>query len=139
MDPVTMGAVVLAIVSGAAGEAGGRLWDGLRKLAHGRQAGNQDKDSATEGTSGVAQIVALEQGRGGEREAVALAEALLTRADGDPAFRQRLEVWWKQASRISMERVNITNTVSGGTQLGPVFQGRDFTFNTRSPSKPLEE
>jgi hypothetical protein len=32
VDPVTLGAVLLAIVSGAAGEAGSRLWDKVSTL-----------------------------------------------------------------------------------------------------------
>ena len=32
MDPVTISAVLLAVVGGVAGEAGGKLWDGLVAL-----------------------------------------------------------------------------------------------------------
>ena len=127
MDPVTVGAVVLAIVSGAAGAASGRLWDGLRRLVRrspeGQPAG---MDPPTMVPGGIAEFVALEQAPGNDR-AVALAEALLARAGADTAFRQELETWWTQASQLRTGRGDVTSTITGGTQYGPVLQGRDFT------------
>jgi hypothetical protein len=143
MDPMTIGAVVLAIVSGAAGEAGGRLWDGLRKLVRRPIPGRPDiVDSATKVSGGIAELEALEQAPADERQAVVLAEALLARADTDTAFRHELETWWAQASQISGSYGSVTSTISGGTQYGPVLQGRDFTeitFNTNSPPQQSEE
>jgi hypothetical protein len=74
--------------------------------------------------------------------AVALAEVLLARADGDPGFAGALQDWWDQAGPLREKTGNVTNTISGGTQYGPVLQGRDFTgltFGTPPavpPSRP---
>ena len=57
---------------------------------------------------------------------MALSQALLVRADADRDFRQELEAWWTQANQVCTDMGNVTNTISGGTQRGPVLQGRDF-------------
>jgi hypothetical protein len=142
MDPVTIGAVVAAIVSGAAGEAGGKLWDGLVSVVHRPFQGS----AATTGmaavvASGQAELAALEQAPSDECRAVALGEALLARAGADTAFQRELESWWAQASKVYIGQSTVTNTVSGGTQHGPVLQGRDFsglTFMASPPQRPEE-
>jgi hypothetical protein len=78
-------------------------------------------------TSGVHELAALEGAPGEERQAVALAEVLIARAGSDDEFRQALENWWEQASRLPAHGGNVANTISGGTQNGPVLQGRDFS------------
>jgi tetratricopeptide (TPR) repeat protein len=58
----------------------------------------------------------------------------MARADADSEFRDALQAWWDQASQIRIEG-DVTNTVAGGTQYGPVLQGRDFsglTFGSSS-------
>jgi hypothetical protein len=70
---------------------------------------------------------------------VALAEVLLARTAADEEFGQALENWWQRAEPIRAKIGNVTNTVSGGTQQGPVLQGRDFSnvnFGVSLPSPP---
>lgn len=127
MDPVTLGAL-LAAVAGGAGEAlGSEVWDGLGELVRrpfrrNRTAG----DSTTAAPSGQTEFVALAQAPADQRRAVALAEVLIARADADSRFAADLATWWEQAQQIQVAG-NVANTVSGGTQYGPVLQGRDFT------------
>jgi hypothetical protein len=77
--------------------------------------------------AGDAELAALEQAPADEGRAVALAEVLVARAGSDAEFRQVLKSWWEQASPVRAGAGNVTNTISGGTQHGPVLQGRDFT------------
>ncbi len=135
MDPVTIGAVLLAIVSGAGGELGTRLWDGavalVRRPFHRRAPGEGSAAMPT----GDAELAALERAPADERKAVALAAVLVARASTDAEFRQALESWWEQASLVGASEGTVTNTISGGTQEGPVLQGRDFsnvTFGSAS-------
>lgn len=99
MDPVTIGAVLLAIVSGAAGEVGSKLWDGLSALVrrpfHRRQAAG-----AAAISSGEVELAALQQAPSDERRAMALAAALVARAGTDEDFQQGLENWWARARYI---------------------------------------
>jgi hypothetical protein len=130
MDPVTVGAVLLAIVSGAAGQAGSRLWDSAAALVR-RPFGHQPAKGATEPAgSGMAEVTALEHAPHDEERAMALAQALLARGAVDSAFRHELEAWWAQARRLRLADGGVTNTISGGVQHGPVLQGRDFTSIT---------
>ena len=143
MDPATIGAVLLAIVSGTGSQLGTQLWEGLvslvrrpfrRKVASGEAAG------AAVTPSGEAELAALQQAAGDRHKAVALAEALLARSGVDDEFRLALESWWQQAEPIRVSIGNVTNTVSGGTQQGPVVQGRDFTnitFGAAPATPPL--
>ena len=89
--------------------------------------------------SGEAELAALQQAPGDQQKAVALAEVLLARSSADDEFRQALESWWQQAEPIRASIGNVTNTISGGTQQGPVLQGRDFsniTFGATSATPP---
>ena len=72
-------------------------------------------------------MLALQQSRGDRQKAVALAEVLLARAEADAGFDRALKDWWAQAEPVREKVGNVTNTISGGTQHGPVLQGRDFT------------
>jgi hypothetical protein len=127
MDPVTIGAVIAAIAGGAGGAMGTQLWAGVsalvrRPFRHAHPAGD-----TTEGVpDGAAELAALEQAPSDGRRAVALAEVLVARAGADEEFRRALEGWWDQASQIRAGG-NVISTISGGTQHGPVLQGRDFT------------
>jgi hypothetical protein len=128
MDPVTVGTVLLAIVSGAAGKAGERLWNGVAALVRRPFARRGiSEDEAGPAGGGSAELAALEKEPHNQERAVMLAEALVARADADTGFRQELEAWWKQASVVRTGEGDVTNTISGGTQNGPVLQGRDFT------------
>ena len=128
MDPITLGAVILAVVTGVSEALGGQLWAGLVSLV--RRPPHEGKEPAGElpaASSGRAELAALEGSPGDRAMAVTLAEVLLARADGDPGFAEGLRQWWDQAEPFREKTGNVTNTVSGGTQYGPVLQGRDFT------------
>ena len=137
MDPVTIGAVLLAIVGGAGSQLGTQLWDGLvsviRRPFHRKGAANGD--GATVVPAGEVELAALQQAPGDERRAVALAEVLLARSGADDEFGRALESWWQQAEpiRAGLNIGDVTNTISGGSQQGPVLQGRDFNITFGGP------
>lgn len=129
MDPVSVG-VLAALAGGAGGELGRQAWATLSELVRrpfGRQAGAP--------APGEAELVALSEAPGEPARAEALSGALAARAAVDPEFAAALDSW---RGRIpALAEGSVTNTVSGGTQYGPVIQGRDFsgiTFN--SPTVP---
>jgi hypothetical protein len=128
MDPVTVGAVLLAVATGVSEALGGQLWAGVvslvRRPLHGRKEPAGELSAVK---SGGAELTALQESPGDQARALALAEVLLARADGDPGFEQALQEWWKQAAPLREETGSVTNTISGGTQHGPVLMGRDFT------------
>jgi len=142
MDPVTIGALLLAIVSGVGTQLGTQLWEGVISLVRRpfryKATGG---DAAVVVPSGQAELTALQQAPADRHKAVALAEALLARSGADDEFRQALESWWLRAEpiRASLSSGSVTNEISGGTQQGPVLQGRDFSnisFGTPAPSPP---
>jgi hypothetical protein len=127
MDPVTVGAVLVAVVTGVSEALGGQLWAGVvslvRRPFRGRQAGGHPAAVA----SGEAEMLALQQSPNDQQKAVALAEVLLARAEADGGFDRALRDWWVQAEPVRAEIGNVSNTISGGDFHGPVLQGRDFT------------
>ena len=138
MEPVTIGAVLLAIVSGAGGQLGTQLWEGVVSLV--RRPFHRKAAAAVQVPSGEAELAALQQARGDQQTAMALAEVLLARSGADEEFRRALESWWERAEPIRVSIENVTNTISGGTQQGPVLQGRDFSnisFGTGPATPPL--
>lgn len=142
MDPVTIGAVLLAIISGAGTQLGTQLWEGVISLVRRpfrHKAADDDAVAAVVVPSGEAELTALQRAPTDRQKAVALAEALLARSGADDEFRQALESWWQHAQSIQANIGNVTNTISGGTQHGPVLQGRDFSSITlgASPATPL--
>jgi hypothetical protein len=139
MDPVTIGAVLAAIVGGAGGALGTQLWSGVSALVRRpfRRAYTV-RDATAALPSGSAELVALEQAPGDEQRAIALAEVLVARADADSEFGEALQAWWEQASQLSLGG-DVTNRISGGTFNGPVLQGRDFpglTFGSSAAQPP---
>jgi hypothetical protein len=134
MDPVTIGAVLAAVASGAGGALGGQVWAGVsalirRPFRHGKAAP----------LSGAAELAALQQAPADQQRAVALAEVLIARAGADAGFQDALATWWQHASQVRVGG-DVTNTISGGTQHGPVLQGRDFTGLTfGSPAAPARD
>jgi hypothetical protein len=131
MDPITIGAVLLAIASGAGEGLGKELWDGVvalvRRPFHRKAATSGDAVAAEPVPAADAQLAAFQQAPADRERAVALAETLLARSGADADFRQALEHWWRQAEPIRASFGNVMNAVSGGTQQGPVLMGRDFT------------
>lgn len=134
MDPITATALT-ALASGLGGEAGRQAWQGLTALVRrpfGRAAtqGTQD-DGTPQVSSGELEVAALEGDPADPMRAQALATALGVRAALDREFRILLDEWWQRA-KASSSGSDVHNSISGGTQNGPVLQGRDFsslTFN----------
>ena len=136
MDPVTIGAVLLAIVSGAGGGLGSQLWAGVsalvRRLFH-RQAA--DEETAASVPSGEAELAALERAPS-DKGGPSRWRRCWWRGLGP--MRSSAGRWRAGGSRPSLMRTgegNVTNTISGGTQYGPVLQGRDFAGLTSVPPR----
>jgi hypothetical protein len=142
MDPVTISAVLMAIVGGASGELGSRLWDGLSALVR-RPFRHRQAAAGGEAPvpSGETELARLESAPADRRQdmAMALAQALVTRADADEDFGQMLAGWLAQASQVHVSQGNVTNTITGGTFHGSVTQARDVTNVTHGgPAAPQE-
>ena len=142
MDPVTIGAVLLAVLSGAGGQLGTQLWEGVvslvRRPFRRKAAASGDAATAEVIPAGETELLALRQAPGDQSKAVALAEALLARSGADEEFRRALETWWQQAEPVRASIGSVTNTISGGTQHGPVLQGGNFSNITlgTAPAPP---
>lgn len=146
MDPATIGAVLAAVAGGAGGALGAQVWDAVGALVRrpfGRSRAGRDNTGGNDiaaVSSGEAELAALAQAPADQRRAMALAEALVGRAEADRSFAADLSAWWEQARRFLVIG-NVSNTVSGGTQYGPVLQGRDFTslaFGVPAAAPPAE-
>jgi hypothetical protein len=145
MDPVTVGAVLLAIISGSSEGLAAQLWEGVVALVH---RPFQRQRASVEGSGpgaslGEGELDTLVQAPD-EQRAIALAKVLLARATADEDFREALESWWSQAEpvRVVVRRVpnvNVINTICGGSQYGPVFQGSSFTGLTFNLSRPVRK
>jgi hypothetical protein len=143
MDPITIGAVLLAVVTGVSETLGGRLWAGvvslIRRPVHRKATLGGDTAAVP---SGEAELEALQRAPRDQQKALALAELLLARANADDSFKQALANWWKQAepSRTSISNStnigDVTSTISGGTQYGPVLQARDLSGNLTFGASP---
>jgi hypothetical protein len=138
MDPVTIGAVLLAIAGGAGSQLGGQLWGSVVSLVR-RPFRREDPggDAVAAVVSGEAELAALQQTPDDQRKAEALAAVLLARSGVDEEFRLALGSWWQRAEPVRLNNGDVTNEISGGTQNGPVLQGRDFSNITFSASPPL--
>ncbi|MYW12577.1 hypothetical protein GT034_30155 [Streptomyces sp. SID2563] len=128
MDPITAAALT-AMAGSVGGDAGRQAWQGLTALVR-RPLRRRSAEEAPGVSSGELELAELEGDPADPLRAQALATALGVRAALDGEFRALLDAWWQDAQRVAGSEVN--NTVSGGTQNGPVLQGRDFsslTFN----------
>lgn len=141
MDPVMMGAVLLAVVSGAGEGLGAELWKALLSLVRHpfHRKSPAGAGAMTVIPSGEAEATALQLAPTDQQRALALAKALLSRADVDAPFKHALEAWWKRAEPIRASSGNVTNTIGGGTQHGPILQGRDFSNISFGMSPPEPE
>ncbi|MEU6535670.1 hypothetical protein [Streptomyces sp. NPDC047000] len=146
MDPISVGLLV-AMATGAGGEAGRSLWETLTGLVRRRPerqplpvvrpAGEdglagEDEPADEDGLAGEDELAALNESPHDMLRARALSESLTRRARQDPAFREALERWSRQAQGLHSGEGQVTNIIGGGSQQGPVLQGRDFsgiTFN----------
>lgn len=137
MDPVTVGAVLLAVATGVSEALGGQLWAGVVSLVRRPlRGGKEQAGGVAAAQSGDVELIALQGSPGDQGKAVALAEVLLARAAADPGFGQALREWWEQAEPVREKTGDVTNTISGGTFSGPVLQGRDFTGLTFGATPP---
>jgi hypothetical protein len=128
MDPVLMSSVLMAVVTGVSEALGGQLWSGVISLVRRPSRSREAISSPAEAiTSGEVELAALQEAPGDRQKALALAEVLLARAEVDAGFERALHEWWEQTEPVRERIASVTNTVSGGTQYGPVLQGRDFS------------
>ena len=109
MDLVTLGAMLAAIAGGAGGALGAQASAAVSALV---RHPFRHHDACTSGApvSGVAEMAALEDSPADQDRAMALAGALLARANADSGFRQGLEGWWAQASQVRVD-IDIDVTV----------------------------
>ncbi|HEY7145869.1 MAG TPA: hypothetical protein VH637_16635 [Streptosporangiaceae bacterium] len=137
MDPATVGAVLLALVTGVGEAVGGQLWGRVVSLVRRKPAAER---AAVAGSLGTPELAALQQAPRDQERAVALATVLLARAAADEGFGRELRDWWEQAAPVRAQvQTTVTNTISGGTQHGPVLQGQTFTnitFGVATPPAP---
>ncbi|MFF9819734.1 hypothetical protein [Streptomyces sp. NPDC014006] len=137
MDPVSVG-LLAALAGGAGGELGQQAWAGLTALVR-RPFRRNAGEEAPVVSSGEAELARLAQDPADQQYAQALSTALAVRAALDTAFRNGLAAWQEQAKLVSTGDSTVHNTISGGTQHGPVLQGRDFSglsFTTPPPAPP---
>jgi hypothetical protein len=136
MDPVTLAAILTAVVAGASEALGGQLLTGLVALVKRpwrRKAADADSSALPRGE---VELMALQEAPDDQQKALALAETLLARSQADGEFGQALEQWYARTEPVRASIGDVTNTISGGTQLGPVLQGRDFTNLTFAATPP---
>ena len=139
MDPVTLAAVLVAVVTGASEVLSGQLLTGLVTLVRRPWHRKTPKADPAALPPGEAELTAFQQSPRDEHKAVALAEVLLARAQADSEFGRALQEWWARAEPVRASLGDVTNTISGGTQYGAVLQGRDFTNLTfGAPAAPPE-
>ncbi|MFF7364848.1 hypothetical protein [Streptomyces sp. NPDC008125] len=133
MDQITVAALT-ALAGGVGGDAGRQAWQALTALVRRPFRRGSADDTRAEVPPGISsgepEIAELESDPADPLRAQALATALGVRAALDEEFRASLEEWWQAARSGAGDEVH--NSISGGTQHGPVIQGRDFshlTFN----------
>ena len=139
MDPITLAAVLAAVVAGASEALSGQLLTGLAALVRRPWHRQTTEIESAALPAGQAELAALQEAPRDEHKAAVLAEVLLARSQADPGFEQALQQWWARAEPIRASVGDVTNRISGGTQHGPVLQGRDFTnlsFGTTPPPPP---
>ncbi len=139
MDPITVGAVLLAVATGVSEALGGRLWAGVISLVRRPLHGKEPTGELPAAGSGEAELAALQGAPGDQQKAVGLAEVLLARASDDPGFQRALREWWEQAAPVREMAGDVTNKIIGGDFRGPVLQGRDFSGLTfgATPAPPV--
>ncbi|MFD4571577.1 hypothetical protein ACFWNK_01060 [Streptomyces sp. NPDC058417] len=132
--------LLTAMATGAGGEAGRRLWGALSGLVHRTPEQPSDDPAAPPASpTGVGELAALNAHPDDAERARALSEALNRRALLDASFGAALTAWHQQARALRTGDGATVNAVSGGTQHGPVVQGRDFsgiTFNAPDNADP---
>ncbi|MEV7130605.1 hypothetical protein [Streptomyces sp. NPDC093260] len=137
MDPISV-TLLGALAGGAGGEFGRQAWAGLTALVRRPSGGGQGVPAqAPSASSGEAELVRLQQAPSDVARAQALSTALAVRAALDAEFSAALQQWREQAERVRTG--DNQNTITGGTQYGPVVQGHTFShlsFTTSTPPPP---
>jgi hypothetical protein len=129
VDPISA-SLLVAVATGAGGEVGRQFWAALQGLVRRNQA--EEAAGPPGQATGQAELTSLSEAPHDVERARALSEALSSRAEQDPLFRANLTQWHQQAQTLRTGDGYTSNTISGGSQNGPVVQGRDFsgiTFN----------
>ncbi|MFD4525265.1 hypothetical protein ACFWP7_15350 [Streptomyces sp. NPDC058470] len=124
MDPISA-SLLTAVATGAGGQMGLQLWEALRGLVRGGRA--EEAAGSPDPATGEDELTSLSEAPHDLERARALSEALRRRAEQDLLFRTNLMQWQQQAQLLRTGDGNTTNTISGGSQGGPVVQGRDFS------------
>lgn len=136
MDAITAAALT-AMAGSVGGDAGRQAWQGLTALVRRPFRRGSAEDARSEGAPGISsgelEVAELESDPADPLRAQALATALGVRAALDGEFRALLEEWWQDVRSTASNEVH--NSISGGTQNGPVLQGRDFSSPTFNMSK----
>jgi hypothetical protein len=133
VDPISA-SLLVAVATGAGGEVGRQLWTALRGLV-GRNPAQGAAGSPGPATGDV-ELASLSEAPHDVGRARALSEILSRRADQDPLFRANLTQWQQQAQMLHAGEGDTSNTINGGTQNGPVVQGRDFSgINFNAPGQ----
>ncbi|MGW2056265.1 hypothetical protein ACWCOZ_20520 [Streptomyces sp. NPDC001840] len=126
MDPISVG-LLAALAGGTGGEVGRQAWAGLSALVRRPFRRGEDGTEDPAVSSGEVELAALGQAPADPACAVALSTALAVRAAVDSDFHAGLQQWHERAKLVRTGDGEVTNTISGGTQNGPVVQGRDFS------------
>ncbi|WP_329140708.1 hypothetical protein OG552_09665 [Streptomyces sp. NBC_01476] len=137
MDPVSLG-LLAALAGGAGGELGRDVWAGLAALVRRPFRRSEDAGAAPAVSTGEEELARLARDPDDQHSAQALSTALAVRAALDSDFHTALMAWLRRAEAVRTDERAVNNTISGGTQYGPVLQGRDFsglTFTT-APARP---
>jgi len=133
VDPISA-SLLVAAATGAGGEVGRHLWAALCGLV--RRSPAEEAPGSPVPVTGEAELALLSEAPHDVERARSLGEALCRRAEHDPVFRSGLMQWRQQAQLLRAGDGDTTNTVSGGTQNGPVVQGRDFSgVNFNAPGR----
>ncbi|MDX3642016.1 hypothetical protein [Streptomyces sp. MB09-02B] len=137
MDPVSLG-LLAALAGGAGGELGRDVWAGLTALVRRPFRRGEGEGAAPTVSTGVPELTRLSQDPDDQLSAQALSTALAVRAALDSDFHMALVDWLRQAQTVPTDEGAVHNTISGGTQYGPVVQGRDFSglIFTSTPARP---
>lgn len=134
LEPISV-ALLAALAGGAGGEAGREAWAELSSLIR-RPFRRGRNGSATNASSGEAELLRLTESPDDARRAHALSTALAVRAAVDAEFHAGLRRWSEMIeSPVSR---HVRNEITGGSFTGPVLQGRDFsgiTFTNQPPPK----
>ncbi|MFJ7305188.1 hypothetical protein [Streptomyces sp. NPDC099088] len=136
MEPISV-ALLAALAGGAGGELGQQIWTGLATLVKRPfRRGQVESRQVPMLSSGEAELVELQQAPWDATRAQALTSALAVRASVDAEFSAGLQQWSEQANLVKTGDGDVHNTISGGSQHGPVLQGRDFSGLTFTTSPP---